>query len=188
MAGIRSLKEGETPKAVVSMMMERIWGGKVASVLSWMVIWTAFGSIFCLLLGYSRIPFAAARDGNFFSVFGRLHPTKDFPHVSLVFITVISVICSYLPLMEVIDALLVTRILVQFIGQTVGLILLRRRAPNMERPYRMWAYPLPCIAALAGWTFVFLTYEVRLQLYGVGMLVVGLVVFGIWRSLKPQPG
>jgi amino acid transporter len=176
------LKENETPKAVVSMMMERIWGGKVASVLSWMVIWTAFGSIFCLLLGYSRIPFAAARDGNFFSVFGRLHPTKDFPHISLVFITAISVICSYLPLMEVIDALLVTRILVQFIGQTVGLILLRRRAPNMGRPYRVWAYPLPCIVALAGWAFVFLTYERRLQLYGFGLLAIGLIVFWIWRK------
>ena len=114
------LKEGETPKAVVSMMMERVWGGGVARSLSWMVIWTAFGSIFCLLLGYSRIPYAAARDGNFFAAFGKLHATKDFPHVSLVFITVISVICSYLDLMAVIDYLLITRIIVQFGGQTVG--------------------------------------------------------------------
>jgi amino acid transporter len=177
------LKENETPKAVVSLMMERVWGGKTASVLSWMVIWTAFGSIFCLLLGYSRIPFAAARDGNFFKVFGKVHPTKEFPHISLVFITIISVVCSYLPLMQVIDALLVTRILVQFIGQTVGLMSLRKTRPNMERPYRVWAYPLPCIVALAGWAFVFLTYDTRLQLYGLGTLVVGLVVFGIWSSL-----
>jgi amino acid transporter len=178
------LKEGETPKAVVSMMMERVWGGKVASALSWMVIWTAFGSIFCLMLGYSRIPYAAARDGNFFSVFGKLHPTKDFPHVSLILIVAIAVISGYFDLMTVIDTMLVTRIIVQFVGQTVGLILLRNAEPDMERPYRMWAYPLPCIVALAGWAFVFVTYPPKIQLYGVGMLLMGVAAYGIWRRLS----
>ncbi len=179
---------GDTPKPVVSMMMERVWGGKVATVLSLMVIWTAFGSIFALLLGYSRIPYAAARDGNFFPVFGRLHPTKDFPHVSLVLITVISVVCAYLPLMKVIDALLVTRILVQFIGQTVALIWLRRSRPDMPRPYRMWLYPWPCVIALAGWAFVFFTYESRIKLYGLGMVGLGLAVYLIWTRFNRSWG
>ncbi|HUS37580.1 MAG TPA: APC family permease [Verrucomicrobiae bacterium] len=179
------LKEGETPKAVVSMMMERVWGGKVAAALSWMVIWTAFGSIFCLILGYSRIPYAAARDGNFFSAFGKLHPTKDFPHISLVLIIVIAVASGYFDLMTVIDTMLVTRIIVQFVGQTAGLMLLRKTRPDMERPYRMWAYPLPCIIALAGWAFVFVTYPRTIQLYGVGMLALGIVTYGIWRRIRP---
>jgi len=175
---------GETPKPVVSMMMERIYGTKIAGALSWMVIWTAFGSIFALLLGYSRIPYAAAVDGNFFKAFAKLHPTKDFPHLSLILMTVISVACSYLTLGQVIDALLVTRILVQFIGQTVALMWLRKKEPEMERPYRMWAYPLPCFVALAGWAFVFFTYENKVKAYGLGMLVLGLVVFGIWSSVS----
>jgi len=104
--------------------------------------------------------------------------------VSLVLITLISVVCSYLPLMQVIDALLVTRILVQFIGQTVGLIWLRKSKPTMERPYKMPAYPLPCIIALAGWAFVFATYERRLQLYGTAMLAAGIIVYGIWMKAK----
>jgi amino acid transporter len=137
------------------------------------------------LLGYSRIPFAAARDGNFFAVFGKIHPKKDFPHVSLIVITVISVLCSYSKLMDVIDALLVTRILVQFIGQTAGLIWLRKTRPEMERPYKVWAYPLPCLIALVGWLFVFATYDRRLQLYGTGMLAIGIVVYWIWNSLEP---
>jgi amino acid transporter len=178
------LKEGETPKAVVSMMMERVWGGGVAKGLSWMVIWTAFGSIFCLLLGYSRIPYAAARDGNFFAAFGKLHPTKDFPHVSLVLITVIAVVCSYLDLMAVIDYLLITRIIVQFGGQTVGLMLLRKTQPQMERPYRMPLFPLPCIIALAGWTFVFFTYGRKAQLYGIGMLALGVAIYFVWSGLR----
>jgi amino acid transporter len=178
------VQEGQAPKAVVSMMMERVWGGKVAMGLAWMVIWTAFGSIFCLMLGYSRIPFAAARDGNFFRVFGKLHPTKDFPHVSLVMIVVIAVVSGYFDLMNVIDTMLVTRILVQFVGQTVGLMLLRRTRPQMERPYRMWAYPLPCVVALAGWAFVFLTYPRMIQLYGIGMLALGVVAHAAWRKFR----
>jgi amino acid transporter len=178
----------DPPKPVVSMLMERVWGSGVATALTIMVIWTAFGSIFALLLGYSRIPYAAAVDGNFFSIFGKLHPTKDFPHVSLVFITLISVACAYLPLMPLIDAMLITRIIVQFIGQTVALILLRKHRPEMPRPYRMWLYPLPCIIALLGWAFVFFTYDNRVKLYGTGMLLLGVIAYRIWsRVRRPQP-
>jgi amino acid transporter len=173
------------PPALVAMMMERVWGSATAKVLACMVVWTGIGSVFCLLLGYSRIPYAAAVDGNFFSVFGKLHPTKEFPHVSLVVITVISVACSFSQkLMDVIDYLLITRIVVQFGGQTIGLMRLRKIKPEMERPYRMPAYPLPCVVALAGWAFVFFTYERKVQLYGLGMLGLGLVVYWVWSAVR----
>src|SRR2546425_2050384 len=68
---------------VVSVFMERIHGSTVASAFTLMILWTAFGSVFALLLGYSRIPYAAARDGYFLESFGRLHPTGGFPPVSL---------------------------------------------------------------------------------------------------------
>src|SRR5437667_7199562 len=77
---------------VVSLMMEKIYGPKIATVFTAMVLWTAFGSVFALLLGYSRIPYAAALDGYFFKVFGRLHPTKRFPYVALIVLGVISII------------------------------------------------------------------------------------------------
>src|SRR6185503_6528241 len=96
----------DPPAPVVSLFMERIYSPGVATVFTLMVLWTAFGSVFALLLGYSRIPYAAARDGCFFKVFGRLHPRKNFPHVSLVVIGLISIICAFLPLLTVIDALL----------------------------------------------------------------------------------
>lgn len=178
------IPEGQSPKAVVSMMMERVWGGGVAKVLSIMVVWTAFGSIFALLLGYSRIPYAAAVDGNFFRFFGKLHPTKDFPHRSLILITLISVVCSYLPLMAVIDFLLITRILVQFIGQTIGLILLRTTHRSISRPYRMWGYPVTPLIALAGWAFVFFTYSNQVKLWGLAILATGVLAFGIWSMLS----
>jgi amino acid transporter len=151
-----------------------------------MVLWATVGSIFALILGYSRIPFAAAQDGNFFSVFGRLHPTKNFPHVSLLVIGGVSILCSFLPLLTVIDALIVTRILVQFVGQIVALVLLRRFAPEMERPYRVWLYPLPCLIALAGWLFIFRTTPDKLILFGLGTLAAGVVFYLIWSKLTAK--
>jgi amino acid transporter len=167
---------------VVSVMMERIYGRPVAVVVTLMILWTAFGSVFALLLGYSRIPFAAARDGYFFSIFSRLHPRHQFPYVSLLVIGAISILCSFLTLGTVIDALIALRILVQFIGQVIAVSLLRKNAPQLDRPYRIWLYPLPSLIALAGWLFIFVTMEWHIILYSLSALVVGIICFLIWAS------
>src|SRR6185503_8520223 len=147
----------DPPPPVVSMFIERIYGPTVAKVFTAMGLWTAFACCFALMLGYSRIPFAAARDGNFFSIFSRLHPTRNFPYISLLFVGLMSIACTRLTLMTVIEALLITRILVQFIGQIGALMWLRRNSPNLKRPFRMWLYPLPALVALFGWIFLFST-------------------------------
>jgi amino acid transporter len=165
---------------IVSVFMQRIYGEQVAAIFTLLVLWTAFGSVFALLLGYSRIPFAAAESGYFFRAFGRLHPTKDFPYVSLLVLGTISIIAGFFSLGTVIDALIVTRILVQFMGQVVGLVLLRRREPAMPRPYRMWLYPVPAFVALVGWIFVFATTELRVILFGLGVLILGCLAFLLW--------
>ena len=165
---------------VVSIFMERIFGARVATVFTLLILWTAFGSVFALLLGYSRIPFAAARSGYFFRAFGRLHPTKEFPYVSLLVLGAVAILAGFFSLGTVIDALIVTRIVVQFMGQVVGLILLRRNAPDMPRPYRMWLYPVPALLALLGWIFVFATTQLRVILFGVGVLVLGCLAFLLW--------
>src|ERR1700704_1429767 len=165
---------------VVSLMMEKIYGPKIATVFTAMVLWTAFGSVFALLLGYSRIPYAAALDGYFFKVFGRLHPTKRFPYVALIVLGVISIICSFFSLDVVIDALISTRILVQFIGQVFALMLLRKRAPDLSRPYKMWLYPLPSIIALIGWLFIFATTAWPVIVLGLGTLGLGAIFFFVW--------
>jgi amino acid transporter len=160
--------------------MVRLWGPRVATLFTFLMLWTAFGSVFALLLGYSRIPFGAARDGYFFSVFGRLHPTARFPHVSLVVLGTIAIVCSLLPLGIVIDALITTRILVQFIGQVFAVMLLRIQRPEMPRPFRMWLYPVPAFIALAGWTFLLLTQGWRLIALGFGTLALGVLCFLVW--------
>ncbi len=165
---------------IVSIFMQRIFGERVAMIFTLLVLWTAFGSVFALLLGYSRVLFAAADSGYFFRAFARLHPTKDFPYISLLVLGAISIVAGFFSLGTVIDALIVTRILVQFMGQVVGLMLLRRNAPDMPRPYRMWLYPLPALVALLGWIFLFATTQVEVILFGVGVLAVGCVAFLLW--------
>ena len=165
---------------IVSVFMQKIYGNAVATVYTLLVLWTAFGSVFALLLGYSRIPFAAAQTGYFFKVFGRLHPTKDFPYVSLIVLGVLSILAGFFSLGTVIDALIVTRILVQFMGQIVGLVLLRRNRPDMPRPYRMWLYPVPAAIAFLGWVFVFATTQVQVILFGIGVLALGVLAFLLW--------
>jgi amino acid transporter len=165
---------------VVSIFMERIYGAKAATIFTAMVLWTAFGSVFALLLGYSRIPYAAAQDGYFFKVFGKLHPTKHFPYISLIVLGLISIVCSLFSLGIVIDALITTRILIQFIGQIFAVMLLRKRAPEMQRPYRIWLYPLPSIMALIGWVFIFATTDWPIVLLGLGTLALGAIFFFVW--------
>ncbi|HTG90423.1 MAG TPA: APC family permease, partial [Vicinamibacterales bacterium] len=165
---------------IVSIFMEKIYGPNVATAFTVMVLWTAFGSVFALLLGYSRVPYAAARDGYFFAPFARLHPTAGFPTVSVVVLGLISIAACMFSLAVVIDALIATRILVQFIGQIAGVMRLRRVNPEMPRPYRIWLYPVPAFVALAGWLFIFLTTNVQVIAFGLGLLLLGVGAFAIW--------
>ena len=165
---------------VVSIFMERVYGPSIATIFTAMILWTAFGSVFALLLGYSRVPYAAAKDGYFFRVFARLHPTQGFPYISLVVLGVLAIFAGFVSLGTVIDALITTRILVQFIGQIGAVTLLRRRAPDMPRPYRMWLYPLPSLVALLGWIFIFATTPPTVIAFGMGALLLGLLSFAIW--------
>jgi amino acid transporter len=158
--------------------------GKIAAVL---VMVTAFGSVFSVLLGYSRIPYAAARDGNFPRVFGRLHPTRGFPYVSLLTLAGVACVCCFFSLSEVIAALVVVRIVMQFSLQHVGVILLRKRRPGMKRPFRMWLYPLPPIVALVGFAYiVFVRRGSAKDLMIAGAIVlVGTAVFVLRGALDP---
>jgi len=170
----------QSAQFIVSLMMERIYGPNVAAVVTVMILWTALGSCFALLLGYSRIPFAAARDGYFFKVFSRLHPKHNFPHVSLLVIGVVAIICSFFSLGIVIDVLIATRIIVQFAGQIFAVALLRKNSPKMERPYRIWLYPLPSLIALAGWVFIYLTLDRKIIIFSLVALAAGVVSFLAW--------
>ncbi|GAB2773433.1 APC family permease [Hymenobacter latericoloratus] len=195
--------EASHSEFIVSTFVERIYGAAAAKAATALVLWVAFASLFAVLLGYSRIPYAAAADGEFLPVFARTHPTKHFPHVSLLLLGGVGFVFSLLfKLGEVISAILAMRILVQFVGQAVGLVLLRRRRGTQGLPFRMPLYPLPVVVAVAVWLWVFFSIQdgVRLSFsetvtlflpFQVGallMMAVGVGVFLLWsRRLKRWP-
>ena len=153
--GVAQWQEVKDSNYVASTVVEHNWGRQPAYFLTALIIVTAFASVFTGLLGGSRVPFNAARDKLFFPVFGRLHPRLNFPHVSLVVMGVITAIGSLFSLTDVINMLTAVTVLIQAIAQIVALFVLRKRQPNLSRPYRMSLYPLPAIVALAGWLFVY---------------------------------
>ncbi len=173
---------------VISAFMNRIYGHGAAVVVTLLILWTAFASIFSLILGYSRVPYAAALDGNYFRVFGRLHPKHRFPHVSVLTMGLVALAFCSLTLMDVIAALVVIRLLLQFLVQAIGLIVLRVRRPDLERPFRMWLYPLPALLAIAGFLYMLISrpdFAKELR-YGFAILVAGLVIYAIraWRRAE----
>jgi amino acid transporter len=170
---------------VMAVVMQRIYGTWAGRAIAALIIWTAFASVFSLLLGYSRVPYAAALDGNYFRAFARVDPERRFPTVSLLTLGSVAMLFCFLRLADVIAALVVIRILLQFIVQAVGVMVLRRRRPDMPRPFRMWLYPAPALLAIGGFLFVLLSrknFEREIR-YAIAILIAGLIIYFLrsWR-------
>ena len=152
-----------------------------------MILWVALASLFAVMLGYSRVPYAAAVDGAFFKVFGKLHPTKNFPYVSLLVLAGFAFVFSMLFKMKhIIDGILAMRIMVQFVGQAIGVVLLRRRNGVKNLPYKMPLYPLPVLLAIAMWLFIFYATGLTIILSFLIVFGSGLLVYFIMAKLQKQ--
>jgi amino acid transporter len=125
------------------------------------------------------VPYAAALDGNYFRAFAHLHPKRNFPDVSLIALGAVAAVFCFLRLAQVIAALVVIRIVLQYLLQQVGVILLRIRRPDLPRPFRMWLYPLPPLAALAGFLFILFSrpQAMRYLLYAVAIALAGSILY-----------
>jgi amino acid transporter len=178
---LSSTAQSPTRFYVMSVMMERVYGAWAGYAITALIVWTAFASVFSLLLGYSRVPYAAALDGNYFKAFGRVHEKLRFPHISLLALGGLAIAFCFLRLADVIAALAVIRILLQFLLQSVGVIVLRLRQPELKRPFRMWLYPLPAILASLGFLYMLFSRpnfarEVR---YAVVLVIAGVAIYMI---------
>jgi len=155
-----------------------------------LIVWTAFASVFSLLLGYSRVPYAAARDGNYFRFLAAVHPRHGIPHRSLVALGLVACCFCFFTLAQVITMLVITRILLQFFLQQAGVMLLRLRHPELPRPFRIPLYPLPPLAAMAGFVFILVNRANALKGLGVaaGIAVSGTAIYLVRaRQLRQWP-
>jgi fructoselysine transporter len=164
-------------KYLVSSFMQQLYGTTAGTLVTVLILFIAFSSLFAVVLGYSRVPYAAAVDGNFFKIFGKLHPVKNFPYISLIILCVLGFIFSLLfRLSDVISSILALRIVVQFIGQGAGVVLLRNRLGKKDLPFKMWWYPFPVIVSVAVWIFLFLSTG-WFALWGSLIAMAGVIIY-----------
>lgn len=175
--GVVPWQDAMKSENIAAQFMERIYNRPIAVAFTLLILWTVAACMFAITLGYSRIPYAAAKQGDFFQVFGYVHPTRHFPLVSLLALGGLTAGCCFLDLQIVIDAAVTVRILVQFVAQIAGLHVLRTTRPDVAMPFRMWLYPLPSVIALVGWLFVFGTSGKTVLLMSGGVLVSGVIAF-----------
>jgi fructoselysine transporter len=184
--GVIPWREAQNTPFIASLLVERLYGSGAAHFVTWMVLWIALASVFSLLLGYSRVPYSAAIDGNFLPIFAKVHPTKHFPHVSLLILGGLAFLFSVtLRLETAIKGILAMRLIVQFIGQAVGVILLHKRWGPEKLPFKMWLFPVPAVLSMLGWGWLFWQTGAARK-WGLLEIVLGVLAFLIWTSVKHQ--
>ena len=167
---------------IASDAFEKLYGTFAGKAMTGLILWTSLAATYSAILGYSRVPYAAARTGHFFRAFADLHPKHGFPAKSLLAIGFAGVLACLMNLETVIAALLTSRILIQFLGQIVTVIYIRTNPELSSRmKFRMPLFPLPAIIAFVGWSTVFLTSDWPALVYGGLSLILGFIAYAIWN-------
>ncbi|HEX4229356.1 MAG TPA: amino acid permease [Bryobacteraceae bacterium] len=183
--GVVPWKEAINSKAIISDFTARLYGWNIARLMTGLILWIAFASVFCVLLGYTRVPYAAAAQGQFFSAFARLHPKRCFPSFSVVAMGVISTLMCLFTLDALIRMLIVIQIVTQFAAQCVAVVLIRRRRPDIARPFEMPLYPLPVLVALGGWLFILFSSGINYIFTGFAVTAGGVLAY-LWRANRKR--
>lgn len=171
------LEELKNATSVASTVLEQAWGTGAAKVITVFIVIAAIGSVFAGLLGGSRVPFEAARDKVFLPVFAKLHPKLNLPTAGVLAMGAIAAIGSLFTLTAVINAAVTVLVLIQSLAQVAAIVVLRRRRPELERPYRQWLYPIPTIIALLGWVYIYFSATWLSIGLSVGWIVLGVAAF-----------
>jgi amino acid transporter len=190
--GMVPWREAQQTRTIASLFIARTFAdpaqGRIAAiVMTALILFVTASSLYAVVLGYSRIPFAAARDGQFFHGFGRLHPTKHFPHVSLITIGAVTIPFCFFSLGQLVNWLIQVQILLQFIWQCAGVILLRRYRPDIAKPFKMWLYPVPALVSLAMWLYIFLSAPTAGIVFSVAFLAVAVAAYFVFEKKTAAP-
>ncbi len=183
---VMPMKQAMTSTSIVTDYLAILLGRRAAQWISILILWTAFASIFSLMLGYSRILYAAARDRNFFGIFAKLHATEAYPFVSLLFLGGVAAAFCFVPLKQVLQAILSIRAIIPFMAQIAGALILRRRDPDRPRPFRMWLYPMPAIIALGLWSYIVISPEKGMKVGGLYVIAAGCLFYALRELLAKR--
>jgi len=184
--GVLPIEQSMHSSALIADYMQSISGIAYARLADVLILVASFASVFAVLLGFSRIPYAAAKEGEFFSIFAKTHPTKDFPNASLIILGVLSALACFFSLSTLISLVIVIQTMVQFLAQCVAVVLLRRNSVGYKKPtFRMPLYPLPVVVAFVGWLFILISSGTRNILVGLATTLVGMAAF-LFKTYRLQ--
>jgi amino acid transporter len=191
--GMIPWQEARETRTIASLFIARTFadpaqGRAAAIVMTALILFITASSLFAVVLGYSRVPFAAARDGEFFAPFARVHPTKHFPHVSLLTIGVVTIPFCFFTLGQLVNWLIQVQILLQFVWQCAAVILLRRYRPDIAKPFRMWLYPLPALVSLVMWLYIFFAAPVAGMIFSAGFLIAAIAAYFLFVKASRRSG
>ena len=176
--GVSPWQDAKNSEFIVSTFFEKIYGTTIANIATGLILFIAVSSLFAVMLGYSRVPYAAAADGNYFKIFSKLHPEKKFPHVSLLILGGVAFCFSLLfKMKEIISAIIIMRILIQFVSQSAGILLLHYQKKEEKLPWRMPFYPIPALIGITVWLFIFYTAELKYKLFAFGIIASGILLY-----------
>jgi amino acid transporter len=181
--GVVPWREAIGSSSIISDFTARLYGPGAARFMTGLILWIAFASVFCVLLGFTRVPYAAAAEGQFFSCFARVHPKGVFPYVSVLVMGAIATVACLFPLDAIIRMLIVIQVITQFAAQCVGVMMIRRWRRDIERPFRMPLYPVPALVALAGWIFVLVCSGATYIGTGIAVTGIGVLAY-LWRARR----
>jgi amino acid transporter len=190
--GMIPWQEAKETRTIASLFIGRTFAdpahGRIAAiVMTALILFVTASSLYAVVLGYSRIPFAAARDGQFFTAFGRLHPAKHFPHVSLLTIGAVTIPFCFFSLGQLVSWLIQVQILLQFVWQCAAVVLLRRYRPDIAKPFRMWLYPLPALVSLGMWIYIFVSSPTAGIVFSVAFFAAAVAAYVIFRRRATAP-
>ena len=189
--GMIPWQEAAEMRTVASVFVARMFtdptAGQIAGLtMTALILFVAAASLYATILGYSRVPFAAARDGDFFSVFARVHKTKHFPHVSLAVICAVSIPFCFFTLGQLVTWLIQVQILLRFIWQCAAVVLLRKYRPDIPQPFTMWLYPWPALLSLALWLYIFFSGPWAGIVFSFAFLGVSVAAYALFaRQRRP---
>jgi len=169
---------------VAASAAERIFGVNGASIISIAVIISTFGALNGSILATARVQFAMARDRLFFSPLGKIHPKFGTPHVSLIIQGVWSCVLVLSGSFDTISDYVIFAAWLFYMLGAGGVFVLRKKMPEVNRPYRVWGYPYtPIIFIILSFLFLVNSIISDTQDAAMGSILIlsGLPIYLYWK-------
>jgi APA family basic amino acid/polyamine antiporter len=170
--------------SVAARAVQTFLGARAAPIAALIFLISTIGSLNGVILSAARVPYAAARDGLFFSAFGRLSPVSRVPLVSLLLLGLWGAVLAASGTFDQLTNMAVMSYAVFWIPVSLAVIVLRRKLPDAPRPFRVPGYPLvPLVFALVmvGIVISALITATTESIAAVLLILIGLPLYPLFR-------